>query len=94
MRFDRAHFKEYGDSSLNFEVVYYVLSPDYTVYMDIQQAINLAIFRKSQDQGIGFAFATREVYVHQVGAAPPASDPTSPPAPVEESANTPARRKE
>jgi hypothetical protein len=27
-RFDRAHFKEYGDSALNFEVVYYVLSPE------------------------------------------------------------------
>jgi small-conductance mechanosensitive channel len=44
-RFDRAHFKEYGDSALNFEVVYYVLSPDYNLYMDVQQGINLDLFR-------------------------------------------------
>lgn len=42
-RFDRAHFSAYGDWSLRFEVVYYVLSPDYNQYMDIQQAINLRI---------------------------------------------------
>jgi small-conductance mechanosensitive channel len=42
-RFDRAHFSAYGDWSLRFEVVYYVLSPDYNVYMDIQQTINFRI---------------------------------------------------
>ena len=34
--FDRAHFKDFGDFSLNIEVVYYVLSGDYNKYMDIQ----------------------------------------------------------
>jgi small-conductance mechanosensitive channel len=62
-RFDRAHFKEYGDSSLNFEVVYYVLSADYNVYMDIQQAINLELFRRFQEDGIDFAYPTRTLYV-------------------------------
>lgn len=94
VRFDRAHFKEYGDSSLNFEVVYYVLSPDYTVYMDIQQAINLAIFKKFQDEGIGFAFPTREVYVHQAGAVSQASAPASPTAPGPALASPSARRSE
>ena len=40
IRFDRPHSKSYGDFSLVFEIVYYVSSPDYKVYMDIQQAIN------------------------------------------------------
>jgi len=62
-RFDRAHFKEYGDSSLVFEVVYYVKSPDYTAYMDIQQAINLELYKKFQEEGIEFAYPTRTVYV-------------------------------
>ena len=44
-RFDRAHFRSFGDSALEFETVYWVLSPDYTVYMDVQQAINFAILR-------------------------------------------------
>ena len=69
-RFDRAHFKEYGDSSLNFEVVYYVRSPDYNVYMDIQQAINLAIFEQFAKAEIDFAYPTRTLYVNSASAAP------------------------
>lgn len=65
-RFDRAHFKEYGESSLNFEVVYYVLSPEFGVYMDIQQAINLELFRRFADDGTEFAYPTRTLYVNNV----------------------------
>jgi len=61
-RFDRAHFKEYGDSSLNFEVVYFVRDPDYNIYMDIQQAINLSIFEQFANEGIDFAYPTRTLY--------------------------------
>lgn len=60
-RFDRAHFKEYGDFALVFEVVYYVLSSDYNVYMDHQQAINLELFAGFADRGIAFAFPTTKV---------------------------------
>lgn len=67
-RFDRAHFKSYGDSSLDFEVVYYVLVPDYNVYMDIQQAINLELFRQFEEKGIEFAYPTRTLYVNQEAA--------------------------
>lgn len=63
VRFDRAHFQGYGDSSLDFEIVYFVLDPDFTVYMDVQQAINFALFRRFQDEGIGFAYPTRTLYV-------------------------------
>lgn len=63
--FDRCHFKEYGDSSLNFEIVYYVLSPDYNVYMDTQQKINLNIFKEFKDLGIEFAYPTRTVYLEK-----------------------------
>ncbi len=69
-RFDRAHFKEYGDSSLNFEVVYIVLDPDYNIYMDVQQQINLEIYRRFAEQGIEFAFPTRTLYLNSV--TPPA----------------------
>ena len=44
--FDRGHFATYGDFSLNFEFVYYVLSPDYNKYMDTQQAINFEIYKE------------------------------------------------
>ena len=68
-RFDRAHFQTYGDSSLIFEVVYYVLSPDYNIYMDIQQAINLALFRCFEREHIDFAYPTRTLYLRG-GAVP------------------------
>ncbi len=62
-RFDRAHFKEFGDSALTFEVVYFVLDPDYNLYMDIQQQINLAMVKRFARERIEFAFPTRTLYV-------------------------------
>ena len=61
IRFDRSHFATYTDSALRFETVYYVLDPDYTRYMDIQQAINLEILRRFGAENIRFAFPTRTV---------------------------------
>jgi small-conductance mechanosensitive channel len=62
-RFDRAHFKEYGDSALVFEVVYYVLTRDYNTFMDVQQAINLAIFARFEREGVDFAYPTRTLHI-------------------------------
>ncbi len=62
-RFDRAHFAKYGEFSLDFEIVYYVLDSDYGLYMDRQQAINLAIYRRFQAEGIAFAYPTQELIV-------------------------------
>ena len=63
VRFDRAHFKSYDDSALTFEIVYYVLDPDYNRYMDTQQRINLEIYRRFEREGIEFAYPTRTVYL-------------------------------
>ncbi|MDX3907383.1 MAG: mechanosensitive ion channel family protein [Pigmentiphaga sp.] len=62
-RFDRAHFKGFGESSLDFEVVYIVLDPGYNLYMDIQQAINLAMMEAFDELGVSFAFPSRTLYV-------------------------------
>ncbi len=66
-RFDRVHFKEFGDSALIFEVVYYILSADYNDYMDVQQQINLALFEKFGQAGVEFAYPTQTVFVNQDG---------------------------
>lgn len=58
-RFDRAHFLKFGESSLDFEVVFYVLSADYNIYMDIQQAINLDIMERFEKEGIHIAYPAR-----------------------------------
>lgn len=63
VRFDRSHFKDYGDFSLNFETVYWVKSPDYNVYMDIQQAINLELYSKFAAEGIEFAYPTQTLFM-------------------------------
>lgn len=70
VRFDRAHFKEYGDFSLNFETVYYVLDPNYAVYMDIQQAINLAIHEAFEAEGIEFAYPTQTLFLEREAVSP------------------------
>jgi small-conductance mechanosensitive channel len=59
--FDRAHFQEFGDFALIFEIVYFVEEPDYSVYMDTQQAINLEIMSYFQEAGIEFAYPTQIV---------------------------------
>jgi small-conductance mechanosensitive channel len=63
VRFDRAHFFKFGDSSLDFEVVYWVLDSDYNVYMDLQQTINLKLVRALEEEGTVFAYPTRTVQV-------------------------------
>ena len=67
-RFDRSHFKEYGAFSLNFESVYYVLGPDYNTFMDIQQAINLHIHERFEQEGIEFAYPTQTLFLQRQGA--------------------------
>ncbi len=73
VRFDRAHFKSFGDSALNFEVVYIVLDSGYNTYMDIQQAINLQMMRAFAAHGVDFAFPTRTVHIASGAPAAAAS---------------------
>lgn len=61
--FDRAHFKAFGDSSLDFEIVYYINSADYAVYMDIQQDYNFQIYERFEEMGVDIAFPTRTLYI-------------------------------
>jgi small-conductance mechanosensitive channel len=63
--FDRAHFFSYGDFSLNFETVYYVMSRDYNKYMDIQQEINFAINEEFEKRGIEFAYPTQTLFLEK-----------------------------
>jgi len=63
--FDRGHFATYGDFSLDFEFVYYVTGADYTKYMDIQQAINMAIFETFEREKIEFAYPSQTLFVNK-----------------------------
>lgn len=63
-RFDRAHFKSFGAFSLDFEAVYYVSKPDYNVFMDVQQAINLQLVSRFAEHNIEFAFPTQTLHLN------------------------------
>lgn len=60
--FDRCHFKNFGDFSLNFEVSYYVQTQDYKKYLDMVEKINLAIIDKFRKENIEFAYPTHLEY--------------------------------
>jgi small-conductance mechanosensitive channel len=62
-RFDRAHFHSIGETGFVFETVYFVLQPDYAMFMNIQQAINFEIVKRFQKERITFAYPTRMVHV-------------------------------
>jgi small-conductance mechanosensitive channel len=66
--FDRAHFKEFGDFSLNFEVVYYMKTPDYAEYMNTQQALNLALKERFEQERIVFAYPTQTIYLNKTAS--------------------------
>jgi small-conductance mechanosensitive channel len=68
-RCDRVHLKAFGDYSLDFEIVYYVLNPDYNTHMDIQQNINYEIFEAFQKEGIEFAYPTTVEYLKSLDPA-------------------------
>ena len=63
LQFDRAHFKAFGASSLDYEVVYIVQDPAFNVYMDQQQAINLGLMHELKALGVDFAFPTSTVHI-------------------------------
>jgi small-conductance mechanosensitive channel len=60
-QFDRCHFVAFNDSSLDFELVYFVPTNDFAQAMNVQQRINLEIVRRFAEEGIEFAFPTRTV---------------------------------
>ena len=58
-RFERCHFKQFGAFSLDFEHVYWVTSPDYTIHKDIQHALNIELVEVFAEHNIEFAFPTQ-----------------------------------
>jgi small-conductance mechanosensitive channel len=75
LRFDRAHFKAFGASSLDYEVVYIVQDPAFNLYMDLQQSINLGLMREFKAMGVEFAFPTSTVHIASAPAQSPGPAP-------------------
>jgi len=59
----RAIFTNFGDFSLDFELTYNVLSPDYETLTEINHEIRLKIFETFEKEGLKFAYPTRTVHL-------------------------------
>lgn len=64
-RFDRAHFNQFGDSALIFEVVYYVDSAEYMDYANANQEILLKLKETFEREGIEFAYPTQTIFLEK-----------------------------
>jgi small-conductance mechanosensitive channel len=65
LRFERCHFSNYGNSSLDFEIVFWVMDPEFQIYMDLKQALLIGIFKKFQLENIEFAYPTQTLIVEK-----------------------------
>jgi small-conductance mechanosensitive channel len=68
-RFDRCHFLTYGPTTLQFEVVFYATKPDFNIYADAQQKINLEILERLRSMNVSL-MAPNRVSVNFEGPVP------------------------
>ncbi|WP_020655676.1 mechanosensitive ion channel family protein [Massilia niastensis] len=68
VRFDRAHFCGLRAPSFEYEVVYFVNSPDYRVFMDVQQEIYLELVGMLAARGIRLALPAQTVHLAEARA--------------------------
>lgn len=61
----RIHFREFGDSSLDFEVVCYTETSDMDEYLQIENDLNLAIKQIVEENDTDFAYPTQTLYVQK-----------------------------
>ena len=59
---DHVTLKEFAESSINFEVWYYIKITEDQTWPEIEHEINLEIVRLFEKSGISFAYPTRTVY--------------------------------
>ncbi len=67
---DRSHFLGFGDSSLDFEAVYFVPVNDYRLFMDVQQDVNTRVYKTFNELGIEFAFPTQTIHYQRAETLP------------------------
>jgi MscS family membrane protein len=68
----RVYFKDFGESALKIEAVYWYHPADYWAYMAFNDRLNREILRRFNDEGIRFAFPTRTVHLAGNGLTTPA----------------------
>jgi MscS family membrane protein len=62
-------FNDFGESSLNILVIFYLLVPDYAAELTEREDILLKIMDLAEELGVAFAFPTRTLHVETMPAA-------------------------
>ena len=57
--FDRAHAFQFGGSSIDFELVFFVEAADYVSFMQTRQNVMIDMIRRFEELGIDFAYPTQ-----------------------------------
>lgn len=78
LNLDRCHLSGYQPTGIAFELVFFVLDPDYNVYMDVQQRLFLNIQRKFREQNVQFALPIQILRVQNGDAQPQKVDAGAP----------------
>jgi len=59
----RVYFNDFNAASLNILVIYWFAPPEYWEFLEFDQAFNLAVLRRFNEEGIEFAFPTQTLYL-------------------------------
>ena len=59
---NRVFFTTFGPSSLDFQVVFYANSREYSDFLEVQEEFNFKLMGKMRDLGIEFAYPTQTIY--------------------------------
>ncbi|MCX7905223.1 MAG: mechanosensitive ion channel family protein [Elusimicrobiales bacterium] len=62
-RFERANLIQFSNSSMEFELIYYINSPDYLEYIKTNEEILISIAKEFKKEGIEFAYPTQTIYL-------------------------------
>ncbi len=60
------HFKDFGASSLDIMVYFFIEAPDWHRELQVRQEIFIAFMKAAEELGIGFAFPSTSLYVEKV----------------------------
>ncbi|MBP7901178.1 MAG: mechanosensitive ion channel family protein [Spirochaetes bacterium] len=63
--FSRSNLKELSEYSIIFETEYFVTSPDYAYFMNINEKINLEIMKYFKSSKIEFAYPTQNININK-----------------------------
>ncbi len=65
----KVHFRDFNASSLDIVIIYFITSPQYETYLEVNEEINLKIMDIVKENGCSFAFPSSSVYLEKMTEA-------------------------